>query len=82
MVLWGFLAISMSDNVVKPVFMSSRVSLPILPIMIGAFGGLSAFGVLGAIFGPLFLAVLYELYVLEPHSESAAESSDLTTQGE
>jgi predicted PurR-regulated permease PerM len=66
MILWGFLAVGMSDNVVKPIFMSSRVTLPILPIMLGAFGGLAAFGVLGAIFGPLLLAILYELYVIEP----------------
>lgn len=66
MILWGFLAVGMSDNVVKPIFMSSRVTLPILPIMIGALGGLAAFGVLGAIFGPLLLAILYELYVIEP----------------
>lgn len=68
MVLWGFLAVGMSDNFVKPIFMSSRVTLPILPIMIGALGGLAAFGLLGAIFGPLFLAILYELYVVEPEA--------------
>ena len=66
LILWGFWAVGMSDNVVKPIFMSSRVTLPILPIMIGAFGGLAAFGVLGAILGPLLLAILYELYVVEP----------------
>jgi predicted PurR-regulated permease PerM len=82
LVLWGFLAVGMSDNVVKPIFMSSRVSLPILPIMIGAFGGLAAFGVLGAIFGPLFFAVLYELYVLDPSSEPVDKQPVLTNQGE
>ncbi len=68
MVVWGFFAVGMSDNFIKPLFMSSRVTLPLLPIMIGAFGGLAAFGVLGAIFGPLLLAILYELYVVEPES--------------
>lgn len=82
LVLWGFLAVGMSDNVVKPIFMSSRVTLPILPIMIGAFGGLAAFGVLGAIFGPLFLALLYELYVLEPSPEPVSELSAVTAEGE
>lgn len=73
LILWGFLAVGMSDNVVKPIFMSSRVSLPILPIMIGALGGFAAFGVLGAIFGPLLFAVLYELFVLEPTPETSVE---------
>ncbi len=80
LILWGFLAVGMSDNVVKPIFMSSRVTLPILPIMLGAFGGLAAFGVLGAIFGPLFLAILYELYVIEP--VPVAEASYVSEQGE
>lgn len=82
LILWGFLAVGMSDNVVKPIFMSSRVSLPILPIMIGAFGGLAAFGVLGAIFGPLFLAIVYELYVLEPSLEPATVLQAAHNEGE
>lgn len=76
MVLWGFLAVGMSDNFVKPLFMSSRVTLPLLLIMIGAFGGLAAFGVLGAIVGPLLLAILYELYVVGPAAETAATTAE------
>jgi predicted PurR-regulated permease PerM len=75
LILWGFFAVGMSDNVVKPIFMSSRVTLPILPVMIGAFGGLAAFGVLGAIFGPLLLAVLYELFVVVPADEASGTIS-------
>ncbi len=82
LVLWGFLAVGMSDNVVKPVFMSSRVKLPILLIMIGAFGGLAAFGVLGAILGPLLLAILYELCVADVSSDTADEVLNLNEQGE
>lgn len=77
--LWGFLVVGMSDNVVRPIFMSSKVSLPILPLMIGVFGGLAAFGVLGAIFGPLLLAVLYELFVIDPQQTIVDE---LKTTGE
>lgn len=81
LVVWGFFAVGMSDNFVKPLFMSSRVTLPLLPIMIGAFGGLAAFGVLGAIFGPLLLAILYELYVVEPEPEPLpAEAAHLVKQ--
>lgn len=76
LILWGFLAVGMSDNIVKPMFMSSRVTLPILLIMIGAFGGLASFGVLGAILGPLLLALLYELYVVEPDARSLPEAPE------
>lgn len=67
--LWGLLVVGMADNIVRPLFMSSKVRLPILPLMLGALGGLAAFGVLGAIFGPLLLAILFELFVHEPHDE-------------
>lgn len=67
--LWGLVVVGMADNVVKPLFMSSRVTLPLLPLLLGAFGGLAAFGVLGAILGPLLLAILYELFVLEDKAE-------------
>lgn len=73
--LWGLLVVGMADNVVKPLFMSSRVTLPLLPLLLGVFGGLAAFGVLGAILGPLMLAILYELFVLE----DKAEEPDYTT---
>lgn len=81
-IVWGFLAVGMSDNVIKPIFMSSRVTLPILPIMIGAFGGLAAFGVLGAIFGPLLLALVYELYILEPSVSPDSGQSPIPIEGE
>lgn len=74
LVLWGLIVVGMSDNIVRPLFMSSKVSLPILPLMIGVFGGLAAFGLLGAIFGPLLLAVLYELFVLDPLNPGQEET--------
>ena len=66
----GALVIGMADNVVKPLFMSSRVSLPMVLVVIGVLGGLASFGVLGAILGPLFLAVLYERFVVAPREEA------------
>lgn len=54
---------SLIDNVLKPMFVSQRTSLPTSVIMIGMIGGVLMFGILGFILGPLILA--YLLIILE-----------------
>jgi predicted PurR-regulated permease PerM len=66
LVIFGAVVIGMADNVVKPMFMSSRVQLPVVLMMVGVLGGLASFGVLGAIMGPLLLAVLYDVLIVAP----------------
>lgn len=51
------------DNILKPVFVSQRTSMPTSIILIGMIGGFFLFGVLGFILGPLILA--YLLIILE-----------------
>jgi len=57
MVLWGLLAISSIDNVVKPFLISRAANLPLLLIVLGALGGVVAFGFIGIFIGPPVLAV-------------------------
>jgi predicted PurR-regulated permease PerM len=57
MVLWGFLAISSIDNLVKPYLISRSSKLPMLLIVLGVFGGVIAFGFIGLFIGPPVLAV-------------------------
>lgn len=57
MVLWGLLAISSIDNVIKPYLISRASSLPLLLILLGVFGGIIAFGFIGIFIGPPMLAV-------------------------
>ena len=51
------------ENVLKPIFVSHRTSLPPSVILIGMIGGFFFFGVLGFILGPLIFA--YLLIILE-----------------
>lgn len=51
------------DNILKPIFVSRRTSMPVPIILIGMIGGFFFFGVLGFILGPLILA--YLLIILE-----------------
>lgn len=71
MVLWGLLVISSIDNFLKPYLISRSSSLPILPIVLGVFGGIFAFGFIGVFIGPPMLAVgltLVNLWTAKPAS--------------
>ena len=66
MAVWGVLAISTIDNVVKPYLLSRSSDLPLLLIVLGVFGGVVAFGFIGLFIGPPVLAIgltLSELWI-------------------
>lgn len=72
MLLWGLLAISSIDNVVKPLLISRHSSLPMLLIVLGVFGGIAAFGFIGIFIGPPMLAVglnLVQMWTARPAPE-------------
>ncbi|CAG0995962.1 Putative transport protein YdiK [Geobacteraceae bacterium] len=65
LIIWGFVAVSSIDNVIRPFFISGKARLPVLVIAIGGLGGLASFGLLGAVVGPIVLALflaLFEMY--------------------
>ena len=57
MVAWGILLIHPADNLIRPLLISNATSMPILLIMFGVLGGMSAFGLIGLFLGPVILAV-------------------------
>lgn len=73
MVLWGVLAISMVDNVLKPVIISHGSNLPFMLVLLGVLGGAAAFGFVGIFLGPTLLAVGYRI-VIEWADGEAAET--------
>ena len=62
LLLWGALAISWIDNLVRPLIISGVAKIPILIVLCGVLGGLAAFGLIGLFVGPVILAVLLELW--------------------
>ena len=66
--LWGALAISWIDNLVRPLIISGVAKIPFLIVFCGVLGvlgvldGLAAFGLIGLFVGPVILAVLLELW--------------------
>jgi predicted PurR-regulated permease PerM len=54
--IWGVVLVYPADNVLRPILISSAVSVPFLLVMFGALGGLQAFGLMGLFLGPVLLA--------------------------
>jgi predicted PurR-regulated permease PerM len=59
--LYGALGISSVDNIIRPWFIARGADLPLLLTLLGALGGVFAFGFLGLFLGPVLLAVGFTL---------------------
>jgi predicted PurR-regulated permease PerM len=55
---WSVLVVGMADNVVKPVLMRRGIDFPVSVVFFALLGGLSAFGPVGLVAGPLVVAFL------------------------
>jgi len=86
MLLWGLLAVSGVDNIIRPLFIGGRARLPTFLLLFAILGGMSVYGFLGIFLAPVILAALLsfidiyrELYVVpklslvEPPAGRAAE---------
>jgi predicted PurR-regulated permease PerM len=62
MLLWGT-AVSVSDNLMRPMLISRHSQEPVstLAVFVGVIGGISAFGMIGVIIGPVLLTVISAL---------------------
>ena len=55
-------AISLSDNILKPVLLGKGLQTPIIIILIGSIGGMLLHGIIGLFVGAVVLAVAHRLY--------------------
>lgn len=60
MLIWGSF-VSVSDNLLRPLLISSQAPVSILAVFIGVIGGVSAFGIIGVIIGPVLLTFISAL---------------------
>jgi predicted PurR-regulated permease PerM len=60
MLAWGGI-VSISDNFIRPMIISRYTPVPTLLVFLGVIGGVSAFGLLGFIVGPVILVLATEL---------------------
>jgi predicted PurR-regulated permease PerM len=69
MFAWGLL-ISGLDNVLRPMLISGRARISALAVFIGVLGGISAFGTIGLIAGPVVLSLALALVEFAEESRS------------
>jgi predicted PurR-regulated permease PerM len=62
LLLWGALAVSWVDNLIRPLIISNATRVPFLLVMFGVLGGIAAFGLVGLFVGPVILAVLMAVW--------------------
>lgn len=59
--VYGVVAISGADHVIRPIFIARGAKLPFLLTVLGVLGGALAFGLLGIFLGPVLLGVGFTL---------------------
>lgn len=59
LLVWGFVAVGLVDNILGPKLIGRGVHIPHFLILLSILGGISFFGPLGFLFGPLVLSLLF-----------------------
>ena len=63
LLVYGVVAVSGADSVIRPWFIARGARLPFLLTLLGVLGGALAFGLLGIFLGPVLLGVGYTLLI-------------------
>jgi predicted PurR-regulated permease PerM len=72
--LWGVGAVSVVDNVVRPLAMKGKSQLPAIPLLFAVLGGMQAFGFVGLVIGPLVFSLLMSIIDIYKQSFRIARS--------
>ena len=74
LVIWSIVLVGMADNVLRPLVVSGRAQIATLPVFLGLMGGLSAFGAIGMVLGPVIVALVIALLRYAEESRPAEDS--------
>ena len=61
LLIWAAVIVGLVDNFLSPLFVSKKINIPPLLILFSVLGGLSVFGPVGVLIGPLTISLLYTL---------------------
>jgi len=59
---YGMVLTLVADNYVRPALIGGAVKLPFIWTLLGIFGGMETFGLLGLFLGPTLMAVLMSIW--------------------
>jgi predicted PurR-regulated permease PerM len=75
MLIWGTI-VSTSDNFMRPLLVSRYAPVSAFTVFVGVVGGIGAFGTIGIVVGPVFLALVaailqyFDERVIEPAQQA------------
>jgi predicted PurR-regulated permease PerM len=72
LLIWGAMLAGL-DNVLRPMLISGRARISTLAVFLGALGGISAFGAIGIIAGPIVLSLALALVEFAEESPARQE---------
>jgi predicted PurR-regulated permease PerM len=76
LIVWGALIVSTIDNFLRPKLIRNQTKLHELFVFFSVLGGISVFGLLGIVLGPVVLAItLGLLQTFQPPSTADSASS-------
>jgi len=79
--IWAVLVVGLVDNVIKPLLLRGGMDMPAAVVFFSLIGGLSAFGPLGLMLGPLAVAFFVALVrIYERERTPRSDNQDLTIQ--
>jgi predicted PurR-regulated permease PerM len=61
LLIWGVLVVGLVDNILRPYFYARGIKIHPVLILLSVLGGISVFGPLGFVFGPLVLSLFFTL---------------------
>ena len=62
LVVFGFIVIGIADHFIRPALIGGAAELPFVFVLLGIFGGLETFGLVGLFLGPAIMAALVSLW--------------------
>jgi predicted PurR-regulated permease PerM len=79
----GIAVVSQSDNILRPVIVSSRTKIHTLILFFSILGGLKVFGLLGIILGPVIASVVFAfIEIYKPTRRPVAECEEMPAASE
>jgi predicted PurR-regulated permease PerM len=81
LLVWGVI-VSTSDNFLRPILVSRYAPVSAFMVFVGVVGGIAAFGAIGIVVGPVFLALIaaviryFDERVIEPNKEMIDAQAD------
>lgn len=79
--IWSLL-VSLSDGLLKPLFLGRGMETPTLVILIGAIGGMILSGIIGLFVGAIVLALSYELFMAWLNNNQPEQAVDESENGQ